>query len=374
MGPLSGLRVLDIGERISAPYSAKTLANMGAEVIKVEPPRGDEARRMGPFPDETPHPEKSGLFLALNANKYGVTLDITTSEGSAKLRKLAETTDIVVENLPLGYLDGLGLGYEALREVNAGIIVTSITPFGSWGPKRTWKMTDLTLCQMSGYAPTVAGPVEDVDQEPPIRVGGHQAEFAVGVAATTATLMALFRKRMTGEGSHIEASAYETMVTMMISSLAATAYGGPAPNRDREVERQTAMGRVLAVGGLLPCNDGYVAYSPREEAQWQRWLKVLGNPDWATDERFATQDARHENPSELWELQAEWSCQHSMHDIARWGSGGARCLFPGQHGPGPARRRASGSPRLLRRVRSSRCRRLQISRSTLSFPQHAVAA
>ena len=133
-GLLPGVRVLDVGQGISGPYCAKILAQMGAEVIKVEPPEGDAARRMGPFPGDDPHPEKSGLFLALNANKYGVTLDLASPDGAEAFRKLAANADIIIENPPPISLADLGLGFRALNSVNPGLIFTSITPFGNRGP------------------------------------------------------------------------------------------------------------------------------------------------------------------------------------------------------------------------------------------------
>ncbi len=117
-GLLPGVRILDVGQGISAPYCAKILAQMGAEVIKVEPPEGDEARHMGPFPGDHPHPEKSGLFLALNANKYGITLDLASHAGADAVRKLAASADIVVENPPPNSLEANDLGYETLRSIN----------------------------------------------------------------------------------------------------------------------------------------------------------------------------------------------------------------------------------------------------------------
>jgi crotonobetainyl-CoA:carnitine CoA-transferase CaiB-like acyl-CoA transferase len=317
---MSGVRVLDVGRRISAPYCAKTLANMGADVIKIEPPEGDEARGMGPFPSEGPHAEKSGMFLALNVNKRGVTLDLDSKEGASAFRSLVKTADIVIENLPLGHLDSLGLGYDALKDINPGIIVTSITPFGNRGLNRTWKATDLTLFHMSGNAAGLFGPVEDPDTDPPIRAGGHQSEFVAGMAAATATQMALFQKRMTGKGSHVDVSEYEAMVTQTISGLANSAYGRPGPTRNlNEVREASIGGMVGAIGGVLPTNDGYVAISPREDAQWARWLEVMGDPEWADDERFVTREGRQSNTTELWEFLSEWSRQHSKHDIARWG-------------------------------------------------------
>ena len=313
---MSGVKVLDVGQRISAPYCAKTLANMGAEVIKVEPLEGDEARRMGPFPSGEQHPEKSGIFLALNANKFGVTLDLTSNVGKNAFRKLAQEADVIVENLPLCYMANLGLGFADIKVINPGIIFTSITPFGHRSAKKAWKATDLTLFHMSGNAHELLGPVADPDTEPPIRAGGHQAEFVAGLAAVTATLTALFQRRMTGNGTHVDLSSYEALVTQGIAALASETYGLPRQARDLSKSTEAS---VTAVGGILPCNDGYVAISPREDGQWERWLEVIGRPDWSTDERFATRSSRQSNISDLWNLLGKWSRQHSKHDIARWG-------------------------------------------------------
>ena len=328
-GLLPGVRVLDVGQGISGPYCAKILAQMGAEVIKVEPPEGDLARRMGPFPGDSPHPEKSGVFLALNANKYGVTLDLSTPEGATEFRKLAATADIVIENPPPISLEDLGLGYDALRKSNPGLIFTSITPFGNRGPYKDFKATDLVLYHMSGHAHGLLGAVKDPDSDPPIRAGGHQAEFVGGMAAATATMMALYRKRTTGTGARIDISSFEAMVTQLISGLANSAYGRPAPPRDlSKVEEAAIGGMVGAIGGILPCNDGYVAISPREDAQWERWLLVMGSPPWATDDRYATRDARQKNSPSLWKLLSEWSINLSKHEIARMGQEQRVPCFP----------------------------------------------
>ena len=328
-GLLPGVRVLDVGQGISGPYCAKILAQMGAEVIKVEPPEGDSARRTGPFPGDSPHPEKSGLFLATNANKQGITLDLSSSDGAAAFRKLAAGADIVIENPPPDALEGHGLGYESLKNTNPGLVFTSITPFGNRGPYKDFKATDLVLYHMSGHAHGMLGAVKDPDSDPPIRAGGHQAELVGGMAAATATLMALYRKRMTGQGSRIDISSFEAMVTQLISGLANSAYGRPAPPRDlAKVEEAAIGGMVGAIGGILLCNDGYVAISPREDAQWERWLQVMGGPLWATDERYATRDARQRNSPSLWKLLSDWSINHSKHEIARMGQEQRVPCFP----------------------------------------------
>ena len=328
-GLLPGVRVLDVGQGISGPYCAKILAQMGAEVIKVESSAGDPARRMGPFPGDIPHSEKSGLFLALNANKFGVTLDMASPGGAESFRKLSATADIIIENPPPASLEDLGLGYESLKTGNPGLILTSITPFGNRGPYKDFKATDLVLYHMSGHAHGVLGAVKDPDDDPPIRAGGHQAEFVGGVAAATATMMALYGKRMTGRGSNIAISSFEAMVTQLISGLANSAWGRPAPPRDlAKVEEAAIGGMVGAIGGILPCNDGYVAISPREDAQWERWLTVMGNPTWSTDDRYSTRDARQKNSPSLWKLLSDWSVNLSKHEIARLGQEQRVPCFP----------------------------------------------
>ena len=328
-GLLPGVRVLELGEGVSAPYCGKVLAGLGAEVIKVEPPQGDISRSMGPFPGDEPHPEKSGIFLALNANKYGVTLDIESEEGADAFRRLARSADIVIESMPVAWMCDRQLGYTDLTEDNPPLIMTSLSPFGTWGPYAGYKLTDLALFHMSGQAHSLLGPVADPNSEPPIRAGGHQAELVAGMSAATATLMALFRSRITGEGCHIDASAYEAMATQLVSALASCAFDRPPPSRSlSEVQEAATGGVVSAVGGILPCNDGYVAISPREDAQWQRWVELMGNPEWASEERFVTRDGRESNFTELWELVSEWTKPRSKHDIARMGQERRIPCFP----------------------------------------------
>jgi crotonobetainyl-CoA:carnitine CoA-transferase CaiB-like acyl-CoA transferase len=328
-GLLSGLRVLELAQRIAGPYCGRILALLGAEVIKVEPAAGDETRRMGPFPGHVPHAEKSGLFLWLNANKYGITLDLNNAEDSNRFRALTQVADILIGSDVAGQMDAWGLGETTLAELNPGLIHTAITPFGTWGPYANFKASDLVLYHMSGNAHGLLGPVNAPDQEPPIRAGGYQAELVVGMAAATATLSALYRKRMTGAGCRVNISAFEAMVNQLISGLANCAYGQPAPSRDlNQVQEAAIGGMVSAIGGVLPCSDGYVAISPREDAQWERWLEIMGNPTWADDERYATRQARQRNVTALWALLSQWSHQYGKHDIARWGQEKRIPCFP----------------------------------------------
>ena len=328
-GLLGGVKVLDVGEGVSGPYAARTLAWLGAEVVKVESPEGDLSRRMGPFPDDAPHPEKSALFLALNAGKRGVVLDLESEEGRSRFLKLASDAQIVVDNHPSEWLSERGIGYEDLSAVRNDVILCQITPFGDWGPYSKYDARDLSLFHMSANAHGILGPVEDPNSEPSIRAGGHQAEQVAGMAAITSTLSALFAARMSGRGCQIIVSAFEAMATQAIAGLSNIAFGGDSPTRNlAEVREASIGGQVSAIGGVLPCNDGFVAISPREDAQWARWLDMMGNPDWSDDPKFNTRDARQKNSGELWELLSEWTSQRSKQDIAREGQERRIPCFP----------------------------------------------
>ena len=328
-GLLGGVKVLDVGEGVSGPYAARTLAWLGADVVKVESAEGDLSRRMGPFPDGVPHPEKSALFLALNAGKRGVALDLDSAEGRGRFLNLAADAQIVVDNHAPGWLDERGIGYEYLTAVRDDIILCQITPFGDWGPYAEYDAGDLSLFQMSANAHGILGPVEDPNSEPAIRAGGYQAEQVAGMAAATSTLTALFAARMSGRGCHIVVSAFEAMATQAIAGLSNIAFGGESPTRNlAEVREASIGGQVSAIGGVLPCSDGFVAISPREDAQWARWLELMGNPDWSEDPKFNTRDARQKNAGELWLLLSEWTGQRSKQDIAREGQRRRIPCFP----------------------------------------------
>ena len=328
-GLLNNLRVLELGEGVSAPYAGRTLATLGADVIKVEPPFGDYARSAGPFAGAAPDAEKSTLFLAMNSGKRGVTLDLSDETDRTRFLDLASGADVVIDNHSNSWMSEVGVGYERLRELRDDIILTRITPFGDWGPYASYDAGDLSAFHMSANAHGMLGPVADPNNEPPIRAGGHQAEQAAGMAAVTSTLAALFRRRMTGQGCSIVVSSFEAMATQAIAGLANIALGGESPTRQAaEVREASIGGQVAAIGGVLPCNDGYVAISPREDAQWARWLDLMGNPDWSDDPEFNTRSARQANSNQLWELLAAWTRQRSKYEIARDGQQRRIPCFP----------------------------------------------
>lgn len=314
-GLLSGLKVVEYGHYISAPFCARLLGDLGASVIKVEDPAGDVARSVGPFPGDVCHPEKSGLFLALNTSKRGVTLDLGSDEGRDLLLQLLDDADIFVENNAPGSLDELGLGYQTLSARYPRLLVVSVSPFGMTGPHRDYLATDLITFHMSGYAPGILGGVDDPASEPPLRAGGHQAEFVTGLTAATAAMMAVTMRGKSGQGTHVDISAQEAMVMMAQGAVSSAALA--QGSNSRRPSRRRGDNRPGALVAVLPSSDGYVAISPREQRQWVAWLKLMGDPEWGAEERFSTVQLRQENWPELEPLLIEWTLQHAKEDIYR---------------------------------------------------------
>ncbi|MEE9491309.1 MAG: CoA transferase, partial [Dehalococcoidia bacterium] len=203
---LDRYRVLDLTDDRGA-LCGKTLAELGADVIKVERPGGDPSRNIGPFYQDTPDPEKSLNWFAFNLNKRGITLNIETKDGQEIFKKLVKTADFVIESFSPGYLDKLGLGYSALSEVNPRIILTSITPFGQTGPYSNYNASDLITMSMSGYV-YICG---DSDR-PPVRFSSDQSYYQASLQASVGTLIAHHYRELGGEGQHVDVSIQESMV------------------------------------------------------------------------------------------------------------------------------------------------------------------
>jgi len=219
---LSGLVVLDLSENISGPYCTKLLADYGAEVIKIEkPPLGDSSRRAGPFPNDQPDLEKSGLFLFLNTSKKSITLNLESESGPQIFKRLVERADIVMENFRPGVMASLGLDYEALAEINPALIMTSISYFGQWGPYRDWDGSDIIAQAMGG----LIGLTGEADREP-LKLPLSQAEFQAGLNAAVAALSALYFRDETGEGQHIDVSLQEAVASILEAAVTMYHYSG----------------------------------------------------------------------------------------------------------------------------------------------------
>jgi len=245
---LSGFRALDLTNE-KGFVCGKILAALGVEVIKVERPGGDPARGIPPFLNNTPDPEKSLYWYAFNTDKRSITLNLELSQGQDLFRKLVEKANFVLESFALGYMDSLRLNYEALREVNPRIIMTSITPFGLKGPYAQYKGSDLIASAMGGVMLTTGDP-----DRPPVREGFDSIYFHAGAAAALGTVIAHRHREITGEGQQVDVSLQEVVASRTSTNLVIWEF-------DKRLLKRSGNVRMLGARSfqwIWQCKDGYV--------------------------------------------------------------------------------------------------------------------
>ena len=304
-GPLAGLRVVELGDGTAGPYAAKLLGDFGAEVVKVESASGDSTRRRGPFADDAPDPEASGLFHYLNTNKLGIVLDLADAQGRATLDRLIARADIFVSNLALEQLAHAGVAPSALRARHPHLIVTSITPFGSDGPWAARRGDELVIYAMGGIAystPGMPDAAADLEAEPPLHAACFVAETVAGLAAATATLAAVRNRALGGGGCLVELSQHAAVAAMQQRDITTYSYQTGTYNR---LLNPTTIGRMPNF--YLPCKDGHVTIAAPMEIHWERLVEAMGKPAWALGPNFAAGDARIENWVDLRRRLTEWT-------------------------------------------------------------------
>ena len=324
-GLLNGLRVLEFGEFISAPYCGKLLADMGADVVKIERAgAGDWARDYGPWPGDIPHRECSGLFLYLNADKRGVTLNLETPTGRELLAGMVSRADVLVHNLHPTEMDRVGLDHETLSSHNAGLVMASITPFGLTGPYRNWKAYDINLAAGGGICEGLGSP----DREP-LTFGSPEVGYFAGAAAASAIVMALLARDNSlplpagegwGEGEIPAARAGQHIDIAEIESMAGL-YNGP------EALMAVYQWRVTRRTGhhaldfpypncILRCKDGFIFVGSPEGRQWRRLLELMGTPEWSQEPRLRNRTVmNNEYADEVDGYVEEWLLQHTKAEL-----------------------------------------------------------
>jgi crotonobetainyl-CoA:carnitine CoA-transferase CaiB-like acyl-CoA transferase len=248
---LGGYRALDLADE-KGFVCGKVLAALGVEVIKVERPGGDPARGIPPFLNDTQDSEKSLYWSAFNTDKRSITLNLEANQGQDLFRKLAKSTDFVLESFAPGYMDGLGLGYEALRQVNPRIIVASITAFGQKGPYAQYKGSELIASAMGGVLLTTGDP-----DRPPVREGPDSIYFHAGVAAALGTIFALHHRQVTGEGQQVDISLQEIAASRTFNNLVIWEFGKRLLKRSGGVRRIGAR----STRWIWQCKDGHVFWT-----------------------------------------------------------------------------------------------------------------
>ncbi len=299
---LSHLRVLDLTHYIAGPACTKLLADFGADVIKVERPGlGDGARRMGPFAGDAPDLESSGLFLYLNSNKRGVTLNLASERGQQILTDLARQVDIVVSNFSPRQMERLNISHERLKAVNRSIGFVTITNFGMNGPYRDYEADHLVLCALGGWA-NFLGPAD----RPPLQAGAQMAARVAGTQGAVAALAASQLSRATGGGHHIDVSIMETIVHLLPASTMQYAIAGahhrrgtfPFPNQ-----------------GILRCKDGYVGINALTEDQWEMLARWMGMQHWLDNPKLRSAAGRWEVSDQLRAEAEAWLSKANGEDL-----------------------------------------------------------
>ncbi|MCH8083007.1 MAG: CoA transferase, partial [Myxococcales bacterium] len=279
---LDDIRVLDLTGELGA-YCTKLLADLGADVIKIEPPGGDPARNVGPFYHDEAGPEKSLYFFNLNTSKRSITLNLDEPPGREALRKLVPTADIVVESFAPGYLDGLGLGYEGLCALRPDVILTSISGFGASGPHAGYLAPDIVGVAMAGIM-WLAGDPED----PPNLPFGYQGYLSASIQAAAGTTMALYHRDVTGEGQHVDVSMQEAL--LIAQETAMQTYDLTKAVRGRTGDRG-ALPITVPGYSTYEASDGWIRgmVGTPAGAPWPellRWMEDEGKAEDLTDDPY----------------------------------------------------------------------------------------
>jgi crotonobetainyl-CoA:carnitine CoA-transferase CaiB-like acyl-CoA transferase len=300
------IKVIECGWGVSAAYAGKLLADIGANVIKVEPSGGDLTRGWGPFPDDERDPEKSGLFVYLNTNKRSVVLDLKRPAGRKLLGRLLESADMLIHNVPFPDRERYGLLTSVLRDAYPRLILTSISMFGESGPRANWRGSELIASNAGGWAFLSPG-ASSSPELPPLKAFGHQCDLQAGLQAATVALAACWDRKRTGRGRCIDVSEQECVASMLEMNLMHYSYAG------RETSR---LGR-RAVGPwfIAECSDGKIFLVCIEEDQWERLVEFMGNPQWARDPLFKDRVARGENLDALKALMTDWFARWKVADL-----------------------------------------------------------
>lgn len=309
--PLEGLRVIDLTRALAGPYATLLLAGLGAEVIKVEDPKGGDLAR-----DNSPYVGRDGItverkhdddvsisHLTRARGKLGVSLNLKSPEAKAVFLDLVRTADIVVENFTAGTADRLGVGYEAAKAANPRVIYCSLSGFGATAPEGG-KAMDIIIQALSGAMYASGGP-----GEPPVRIGIPIADMLAPVFSVIGILSALEQRHRTGVGQHIDVSMLGALTSFVaIENWSAMAAAGMQARTGLTVQR-------LSPFGVFECADGYVAVVAVHEKLAQGLFRAMGRPELSDDPRFANRDSRVANAVVLEETINGWSRQHRVEDV-----------------------------------------------------------
>jgi benzylsuccinate CoA-transferase BbsE subunit len=288
-GPLAGLRVLELADE-KGQFCGKLMADLGADVIKIEPPGGQNTRSVGPFLDDVPHRERSLSFWHYNTSKRGITLNLDTPDGKALFRRLVSQADILLETFPPGYLPSLGLGYEELSSLNSRLIMCSLTPFGQTGPWREYQTSDLLQLAAGGQMGCCGYDPEDVPDAPPIAPGGGNAWHIGSHFAYIAIMAAVCFRDVSGEGQYIDASIHEACALTTEAAVPTYNFTGNVVQRHTgraaAVEKSDPTQFVTRDGAWLNTTRSGFNLTPARLRRLAQWMDTYGLAQDLLDERY----------------------------------------------------------------------------------------
>ena len=297
--PLDGVFVLDFSRVLAGPYCSMVLGDMGARIVKVEPlGSGDDTRQYGPFMGQ-----ESAYFMSINRNKESVALNLKSPEGLEAALKLAARADIVLENYRPGTMKRLGLGYEALREINPRLIYASVSGFGQDGPWKDKPAYDIIVQGLSGMMSITGHP-----GGPPTRVGISLGDIAAGLFATIGIVGALYERDRSGQGQMIDVAMLDAQLAILENAVARYLVTGeiPGPLGTRHPS--------ITPFAAFPSSDGYILVGAGNDSLWRRLCESVGRPELVTDARFDTNRHRTENWSEIEPLLNDIFCRRTTDD------------------------------------------------------------
>lgn len=299
-GPLSDIRVIDLTQVLSGPYCTMLLADMGADVIKVEPPTGDVARAWGPHPAEPAQGGYGGYFASTNRNKRSVMIDLRTDVGVADLHHLLAGADVLVENFRVGVMDRFGLGYETLKTRYPKLVYASIRGFGDprtgESPYAQWPAFDIIAQSMGG----ILG-ITGTDADNPVKVGPGVGDIFPAALAACGILAAVHQADRTGRGEFVDVAMYDAVLSLSERIVYQHSINGTGPRAQGNTHP------ILCPYGLSKTADGFVAIATPTDHHWQRLCTVMGRLDVAGDERLMKNDGRLDNAAEVYGLVEDWT-------------------------------------------------------------------
>lgn len=299
MSILDGIRVLDFGRYIAGPFCGMLLADLGADVIRVEKVDGSEDRYTAPVTED----EQGSLFLALNRNKRGFTLNPRKPEGQEVLRRLVATADVLIANLPPDTVASMGLDYATLAAVRPDIILTTSTAYGSKGPYANRVGFDGVAQAMSGNMHMTGYPDEPMKNYYPY------VDYTTGTLNAFATLAALIHRMKTGEGQHVEGCLLASALTVANGTLIEEAVLG------KKRVASGNRGQTAAPSDVFATRDGWVLVSVVGHPLFERWARLMGEDRWLTDPRYATDETRGEQAVEISERMSAWTRERTTRQV-----------------------------------------------------------